>query len=180
MFRKCKPNKILAVATVNKYARNVPQILLIVSKLLLLLGTNLTGRDALRAVLTKESVENVSNFILQPEEQPDFCLYCLRGPTSSTDSVQSTLLEGSFQPETRHASLWSLSDSNFLENGSYLISCISQSTPIVKATAIPRLTGQKLYTADEVLEQVMSGSDIEFDDSSDEEINGPFDNEKDF
>ena len=164
----------------NKYARNVPQILLIVSKLLLLLGTNLTGRDALRAVLTKESVENVSNFILQPEEQPDFCLYCLRGPTSLTDSVQSTLLEGSFQPETRHASLWSLSDSNFLENGSYLISCISQSTPIAKATAIPRLTGQKLYTADEVLEQVMSGSDIEFDDSSDEEINGPFDNEKDF
>ena len=144
------------------------------------LGNNLTGRDVLRAVLTKESVENVSNFILQPEEQPDFCLYCLRGPTSSTDSVQSTLLEGSFQPETRHASLWSFSDSNFLENGSYLISCISQSTPIAKATAIPRLTGQKLYTADEVLEQVMSGSDIEFDDSSDEEINGPFDNEKDF
>ena len=180
MFRKCKPNKILAVTTVNKYARNLPQILLIVSKLLLLLGNNLTGRDVLRAVLTKESVENVSNFILQPEERPDFCLYCLRGPTSSTDSVQSTLLEGSFQPETRNASLWSLSDSNSLENGSTLISCISQSIPIAKATVIPRLTGQKLYTADEVLEQVISVSDIELDDSSDEEIDGSFDNEKDF
>ena len=58
--------------------------------------------------------------------------------------------------------------------------CISQSTPIAKATAILRLTRQKLYTADEVLEQVINGSDIELDDYSDKKINGPFDNEEDY
>ena len=57
MFRKYKPNKFLAVKTLNKYARNVPPILLIVPKLLLILGKNFEARDALRAVLTEESVE---------------------------------------------------------------------------------------------------------------------------
>ena len=180
MFRKCKPNKFLAVKTVNNYARNVPRILLVVSKLLLFLGKNLTARYVLRAVLTEESVENVSDFIVQPEERPDFRLSCLIGPTSSTNSLQPPPLEGSSQPATRHASLQSLLDSNFLENGSTLTSCISQSTPIAKATAIPRLTRQKLYTADEVLEQVINGSDIELDDHSDEEIDGPMDNEEDY
>ena len=89
-------------------------------------------------------------------------------------------MEGSSQPATRLASLRSLSYSNSLENGSTLISCISQSTPIVKATAIPSLTRQKFYTADEALEQVINGSDIELDDYSDEEIDGPFDNEGDY
>ena len=97
MFRKCKPNKYLAVKTMNNYARNVPQILLMVPKLLLFLGKNLTARDVLRAVSTEESVENVSDFIVQPEERPDFRLSCLSGPTSSTDSLQSPL-EGSSQP----------------------------------------------------------------------------------
>ena len=81
MFRKCKPNKYLAVKTMNNYARNVPQILLMVPKLLLFLGKNLTARDVLRAVSTEESVENVSDFIVQPEERPDFRLSCLSGPT---------------------------------------------------------------------------------------------------
>ena len=76
MFRKCKPNKYLAVKTMNNYARNVPQILLMVPKLLLFLGKNLTARDVLRAVSTEESVENVSDFIVQPEERPDFRLSC--------------------------------------------------------------------------------------------------------
>ena len=52
---------------------NVTRILLIVPKLLLFLGNNFTARDVLRAVLTEESVENVSDFIVQSEEGPDFC-----------------------------------------------------------------------------------------------------------
>ena len=154
----------------NNYVPNVPQILLIVPKLLLFLGKNFTARDVLRAVLIEESVENVSDFIAQPEERPDFCLSCLSGPTLSTDILQPPPFEGSSQPAMIHASLWSLSDSDSLENGSTLISCISQSTPIAKATAIPRLTPQKLYTANEVHEQVINGSDIELGDYSDEEI----------
>ena len=163
----------------NNYARNVPQILLMVPKLLLFLGKNLTARDVLRAVSTEESVENVSDFIVQPEERPDFRLSSLSGPTSSTDSLQSPL-ERSSQPATRRASLRSLSDSNSLDNGSTLISCISQSTPVAKATAIPRLTCPKLYTAEEVLEQVINGSDIELDDYSNQEINAPCDNKEDY
>ena len=178
MFRKCKPNKFLAVKTVNNYARNVPRILLTVPKLLLFFGKNLTKRDVLRAALTEESVESVSDFIVQPEERLDFRLSCLSGPTSSTDSLQPPPLKGSSQPATRRASLRSLSDSNSLENGFTLISGILQSTPIAKATAIPRLTRQKLYTADEVLEQVINGSYIELDDYSDEEIDRPFDSEE--
>ena len=73
MFRKCNLNKFLTVKTVNNYARNVPRILSIVPKLLLFLEKNLTARDVLRAVLTEDSVENVSDFIVQPEELPDFC-----------------------------------------------------------------------------------------------------------
>ena len=134
----------------------------------------------MRAVLTEESVQNVSDFIVQPEERPDFCLSYLSCPTSLTDSLQPPPLEGSSQPATRRASLRSLSDSNSLKNGSTLISCISQSTPIAKATAIPCLTRQKLYTADEVLEQVINGSDIELNHYSDEEIDGPFDKEEDY
>ena len=76
--------------------------------------------------------------------------------------------------QQRDETLRSLLDSNSLENGSTLISCISQSTPIAKAAAIPRLT------ADEVLEQVMNGSDIELDDYSDEKIDGSFDSEEDY
>ena len=72
----------------NDYARNVPRILLIVPKSLLLLGKTLTARDVLRVVLTEESVENVSDFIAQPEERPDLRLSCLSGPTSSTDNLQ--------------------------------------------------------------------------------------------
>ena len=159
---------------------NVTRILLIVPKLLLFLGNNFTARDVLRAVLTEESVENVSDFIAQPEERPDFCLSCLSGPTLSTDSLQPPPFEGSSQPATRHASPPSLSDSDSLENGSTLISCISQSTPIAKATAISRLTCQKLYTANEVLEQVINGSDIELGDYYDEEIDGPFENKEDY
>ena len=58
--------------------------------------------------------------------------------------------------------------------------CVSQSTPIVKATAIPRLTCLKLYTTDEVLEKVAISSDIELDDYSDEETDGSFDSEEDY
>ena len=105
----------------NNYVRNVPRILLITPKLLLFLWKNLTARDVLRAVLTEESVENVSDFIDQPEKRPDFRLSCLRCPTSSTDSLQPSPLQGSPQPATRRASLWSLSDSNSLESGSTLI-----------------------------------------------------------
>ena len=78
----------------------------------------------MRAVLTDESVENVSDFIVQPEEGPDFRLSCLSGPTSSTDSLQPLPLEGSSQPATKCASLRSLSDWNSLEDASNLISCI--------------------------------------------------------
>ena len=122
MIRKCKPDKFLAVKTVNNYTRNVPQILLIVPKLILLLGKNLTAKYALRAVLTEESVENINNFIIQPEGRPDFCLSYLNGPTSLTDSPQRPPLEGSSQPATRRACLQILLDSNFLENASTLIS----------------------------------------------------------
>ena len=58
--------------------------------------------------------------------------------------------------------------------------CVSQSTPIAKATAIPRLTCLKLYTTDEVLQKVVNGSDIELDYCSDEDTDGSFDNEKDY
>ena len=180
MFRKCKPNKFLAVKTVNNCARNVSLMLLIVPKSLLLLGKNLTAKDVLRAVLTEESVENVSDFIVQPEERPDFRLSCLSGPMSSTDSLQPPPLEVSSRPVIRRAYLRSLSDSNSLENDSTLISCISQSTPIAMITAVPRLTRQKLYTADGILEQVINGSDIGLDDYSEEEIDGPFDNEEEY
>ena len=138
MFRKCNLNKFLTVKTVNNYARNVPRILSIVPKLLLFLEKNLTARDVLRAVLTEDSVENVSDFIVQPEELPDFCLSCLNGPTSLTDSLQPPPPEGSSQPATRRAFLRSILDLNILESGSTLISCISQSTPIAKTTAISR------------------------------------------
>ena len=180
MIRKCKPDKFLVVKTVNNYTRNVPQILLIVPKLILLLGKNLTAKYALRAVLTEESVENISNFIIQPEGRPDFCLSYLNGPTSLTDSPQRPPLEGSSQPATRRACLQILLDSNFLENASTLISWISQSTSIAKATTVPRLTRQKLYTNHEVPEQVINDCDFELDDYSDEEINGLFGNEDDY
>ena len=50
-------------------------------KITFILGKNLTARDGLRAVLTEENVENVSDFIVQPEERPDFCLSGLSAPT---------------------------------------------------------------------------------------------------
>ena len=46
-----------------------------------ILGKNLTARDGLRVVLTEENVENVSDFIVQPEERPDFRLSGLSAPT---------------------------------------------------------------------------------------------------
>ena len=94
--------------------------------------------------------------------------------------VSSHLWKDHLNQQTRRASLRSLSDSNSLDNSSTLISCISQSTPIAKATAIPRLTCPKLYTAEEVLEQVINGSDIELDDYSNQEINAPCDNKEDY
>ena len=50
-------------------------------KITFILGKNLTARDGLRAVLTEENVENVSDFIVQPEERPDFRLSGLSAPT---------------------------------------------------------------------------------------------------
>ena len=50
-------------------------------KITFILGKNLTARDGLRAVLTEENVENVSDFIVQPEERPDFRLSSLSAPT---------------------------------------------------------------------------------------------------
>ena len=50
-------------------------------KITFILGKNLTARDGLRAVLTEENVENVSDFIVQPEERLDFRLSGLSAPT---------------------------------------------------------------------------------------------------